>query len=178
MKLLIFIMSIIYFSAFGQQTECLNDPVIFTHFKSPIELPVKVLNDNKAITQHTGLKLLVNPDKYVNYDYSVRGVSLKLINLSDSVLNEKISCFDVKLICQLKDIDGNWINIEHPIKDPTCGWSIRYFDLKLNIGDYIEMVAPCYTGSEKVQMRYLLTLKDIEISSNEFEGLINKGLLN
>ncbi|MBX2840967.1 MAG: hypothetical protein KTR26_04300 [Flammeovirgaceae bacterium] len=108
-----------------------------------------------------------------------------LYNPNDSVITLNSSLVNLILLCEAKDTNGNWVLIEEP--RPSTFWycpvgSLPIEPEKIDVkkGEYIKLIAPCYTGSFKTELRYKLTFgegTETTVNSEEFEGFINEDLL-
>ncbi|MEQ8242657.1 hypothetical protein [Fulvivirga sp.] len=173
MKYLTIILTLLSFTSYGQQSQCLDSGLGFTHFKIPVDFEYKVFHNYSKMSAPADLKLVVIPNEHIKYDYSIDGIRLHLINFSDSTIERTVCFKDVTLICQIKKDNGEWHNLEYPIPESFCLNDIQYFDITLNKGDYLKLKAPCYSGEDKVTMKYELTFTDFTIYSDEFEGYTN-----
>ncbi|MEQ9165040.1 MAG: hypothetical protein RLO12_02185 [Fulvivirga sp.] len=178
MKYLTIILTLLSFTSYGQQSQCLDSNSGFEHFKIAVDYDYKVFHNYSQTSEQADLKLKVIQNEHVKYDYLIDGIRLHLINFSDSSIVRSVCFKDVTLICQIKKDNGEWLNLENPIPESFCSSGIPYFNVTLNKGDYLKLKAPCHSGENKVTMRYELTFTDFTIYSDEFEGYTNYPVSN
>jgi len=173
---LVFILTFgISLTAYSQYGECVESWSKFELFSVPIYFDYKTFTaiEESQSDFKDGVILVVHTEEPVKYDHSIAGISLNLINYSDSLIEMKVSIIDFVLVCQALDNDGKWKNIEKPLKGSLGFDQLHYFDFSLPRGEYIKMKAPCYSGPTKVKMRYIFDFNGQTIISNEFGGNIN-----
>ena len=162
------------FSAAGQSTPCQESWEKFDLFNLSVDFRFKVFTHDKTVEQKTGLVLEVIPGQRVKYDHLIAGRRLHLTNWSDTTISKAVSYLDVQVVCQVLNDQGEWQDIENPLRDQSfCGNEREIFELTLKKGAYLKLKAPCYAGTTPVRMRYRLHCKDLTVYSDEFEGYIN-----
>lgn len=161
--------------ALGQvkDPDCLDMPGTFALFIPQVKNSTKA----KPITDvsnylHDSLYLRVNFAAAANYDPTIKGIVLELINTTKEEFPIYKSIHD--LFCQIK-YKGSWLTIERSVTCSLCD------DVPLGLvipsNGYIRIIMPCYQGTEQVTMRYRFAIGNRALYTEEFQGMINPGLL-
>lgn len=144
---------------------------------------------SKSELKPDSLQLIVISNSYLEFPnramYRRNGINngFEVILINNSSNDYSLFNMDGKIVMKRQVyFEKEWRNVESYDKTPQyiCGNS--FFTKKvIDSGDHFTFVAPCLKGNIKARFRFVIFTKPINeqsfVFSNEFEGFINKKLI-
>ena len=119
------------------------------------------------IPKKKSTELIAFPNEKANFGKNYEGFKLVLANPTDKDVKMSASDSRLSIVMQAKIEGEKWRNIEY-LPSSWCGNS--YHTVTLPANKSWVFIAPIYNGKIKAKLRFVLG----KITSNEFEGSINK----
>ena len=176
---------------FSQDLDCLNSELYDSNYDV---VQIKNISDSengihKTELESESLQIVVMPNSYSEFpkwtSHKGNGINngFKIILINNSSNDFSLFNMDGKIIMKRQVFyENEWKNVESfdSTPQPICGNSL-FTKKVIESGNHFTFVAPCLTGNIKVKFRFVIFTKPVNeqspIYSNEFDGLINKKLI-
>lgn len=122
--------------------------------------------------QNNKVYLQANPDLPTTFAQKYRGMTLLLVNTTNSSKPFEASDSRLSIVQEALDKQGRWRPIEF-FYSSFCGNS--HHKVFLGPKEYWSFAVPRYKGTFKTKLRFRLSQEKTNLLSNEFEGSINPG---
>lgn len=120
--------------------------------------------------QKNTVYLQANPNQPTTFAQKYKGMTLLLVNTTNSAKPFEASDSRLSIVQEAKDSQGKWRPIEY-LYSSFCGNS--YHKVFLGPNEYWSFAVPRYKGSFKTKLRFRLSTEKTNLLSNEFDGSIN-----